>query len=635
MVVSDFGDIFFSTGVRRETKGFVRKALRLYASLLSLWVLYTAVLSKTDVLSLSIVFLSLMLVPSFILIGSFKNSDPTKASKFDWVLSSLSLVAAGYFFVEIPVISTRISLFNELSVTQYLFASLIIILTLEITRRAIGLLLVTIVLLFIIYNLFGHLISGNFGHGIISASHFLDINVFTSDGLFGVPVRVAATYAFLFVLFGTFLEQSGGSNFFFRLASCATGKYTGGSAKIAVVSSALFGTMSGSPTSDVVATGSITIPLMKKNGYPSNLAGGIEVAASTGGSLLPPVMGSAAFIMAEFTGISYISILKAALFPAILYYLCLFIQVHLRSLRLGLVGVDLQEDNTFFSCLSTGWYYFLPLVGLVLMLFLGYSPTISAAYGIFFIIVCSQFDKKNRLTFGRIYEALSVSAFRMIGVTAACAAAGLVIGGITMTGLASKFSVITFAFAGENMFFALFFAGLVTIILGLGMPTPSAYILSAILVAPTLVTDFNIPLLNAHFFIFYFAVVSAMTPPVAVAAYAASAISNSNPIHLAITSMRLSIIAFILPFVFITFPNILEPSASFFTVTDLFYVLSACIFIAFASERLFDTKLVYLLRSLLILNSFVTLFFYPDFRMISCCLGWLLLIWLLQCYRLK
>ena len=411
----------------------------------------------------------------------------------------------------------RQSLLYELNPLEYFFSSILVILSLEITRRAIGGVLLIIILIFIIYNLFGHHITGMLGHGFISTSHFLDINVFTTDGLFGIPIRVAATYAFLFVLFGTFFEKSGGSDFFFKAASRLTNKTRGAPAKISVLSSAFFGTMSGSPTSDVVATGSVTIPLMKKYKYSAGMAGGIEVAASTGGSLLPPVMGSAAFVMSEFTGIPYLSIVSAALFPALIYYLSLLIQVHFRSPSIS--GSSIIRDEFFQQLKVYDLIYLIPLVGLILLLLLGFSPTMVAAVSTCLIWFIALLHPNSSVTLLKTIDVLSLATIRMIPVTAACASAGLVIGGITMTGLATKFSSIAFAVGGDSQLIICILAAIITIILGLGMPTPSAYILSAVLVAPTLIEIVNLPLLNAHLFLFYFAVLSAMTPPVACLLY--------------------------------------------------------------------------------------------------------------------
>ena len=576
--------LLFSTGTRRSLSGWMYWPIRLYTALFSVWVLWAAVFSRTDALSLTVVFLSLIFVPSFLLIGATDRSDQKKPSFSDWILSILAAACALYFIYNIPETATRISLLFDLRMDQFVMAGILILLTLEITRRTVGVFLTLIVLAFIAYNLVGHQIPGQLGHGFISLSHFIDINIYTTDGLFGVPVRVAATYAFLFVMFGTFLEKAKGGDFFFGLAASLSGRSVGGPAKIAVSSSALFGTMSGSPTSDVVATGSITIPMMKRLGYKPELAAGVEVAASTGGSLLPPVMGSAAFIMAEMTDLGYGEIVLAALVPALLYYLGIFIQVHLRSVALDLAALDESEVPTLRETMRNGWQYLIPLCGLVGLLVVGYSPTMVAAGSAVMVWLVSFIKKDTALGIKGTIEALSDTAIRMLSVTGACAAAGLVIGGITMTGLAAKFSFVAFTLAGNQVVLALALSALVTIILGLGMPTPSAYVLAAVLVGPTLVNDYGFQELNAHLFLLYFAVMSAMTPPVAVAAYAAGAISGANPLRIAVISMRFSIVAFVVPFIFVINPLVLTPQANPEAFATCIATVLACILIALASE---------------------------------------------------
>ncbi|MEC7259112.1 MAG: TRAP transporter large permease subunit, partial [Pseudomonadota bacterium] len=275
----------FNTSPRRRPQGWLAWPMTLYCAAVAAWVLSAATWMRVDSLAMTIIFLSLILVPSFLLVAATPRSNPTTPSLLDWVLAGAAAASAIYFILNIPDTAERISLLSPLSWDQFLFAAILILLTLEITRRTVGLFLMLLVIAFIVYNRYGHMIDGPMGHGYISFRHFVDINVYTSDGLFGTPVRVAATYAFLFVLFGTVLERAKGGDFFFGLSAALTGKSPGGPAKVAVVSSALFGTMSGSPTSDVVATGSITIPMMKKLGYKPEMAAGTEVAASTGGSL--------------------------------------------------------------------------------------------------------------------------------------------------------------------------------------------------------------------------------------------------------------------------------------------------------------------------------------------------------------
>ncbi|TFF23262.1 TRAP transporter fused permease subunit [Jiella endophytica] len=579
-----FINSLFNVGGRRDLAGPLAMIVKAYAAAVGVWVLWESSFGRVDALAATAVFLCLILPPSFVMVRAGTHASETSVPWYDWALVAVSLVTAGYFVSQTEVIATRISLFLPLTTVQTVAALAIVLLALEITRRTVGVFLMLIVVAFTAYNLFGHLISGPLGHGYISLNHFLDVNVFTGDGLFGVPVRVAATYVFLFVMFGTFLEKAGGGEFFFRVAAAIAGRSHGGPAKIAVISSALFGTMSGSPTSDVVTTGSITIPMMKRLNYSPRLASAVEVAASTGGSILPPVMGSAAFIMAEYTGISYITIVVASIIPAILYYACIMMQVHLRSERLALTGLSREEVPPLSTTLREGWVYIVPLVVLVIALVQGYSPTRVAVFATVSVVVASWFRAGHRLGPVGIYEGLAATTIRMLGVTGACAAAGLVIGGITMTGLAMKFSFITFALAGDNMAIALLLSAAVTILLGLGMPTPSAYVLAAVLIGPTLVNDFHIPLLNAHLFLMYFAVLSAMTPPVAVAAYAAAAISDANPIGIALSACKLSLAAFVLPFAFVYAPSILEPGLEANTIIQIVTVCLGTVFLAIGAE---------------------------------------------------
>ncbi|WP_208977961.1 TRAP transporter fused permease subunit [Labrenzia sp. 011] len=576
--------LLFDTNPRRKLTGVLSWPVRIYCAALALWVLSVATWLRVDSLSLTIIFLSLILVPSFLLVGASPNAPQEKPSVLDYVLSFAAACTAVYFIANISDTAERISLLSPLKWHQFLFAGLIVVLTMEITRRTVGLFLMLLVLGFVGYNLWGDQLTGIMSHGHISLKHFIDINVYTSDGLFGTPVRVAASYAFLFVLFGTLLERSGGGDFFFGLSSAITKSSPGGPAKVAVTSSALFGMMSGSPTSDVVATGSITIPMMKRLGYKPAMAGGVEVAASSGGSLLPPVMGSAAFIMAEITGIDYLSICLAALLPAIVYYACIYIQVHLRSRVLGLAPLDPETIPELRTILISGWPYLIPLVAMTAMLMMHYSATLTAAVAAGVVWIIALCRKSTRLGPVATIDALSETTIRMIGVTGACAAAGLVVGGITMTGLASKFSIIAFMLVGDSTFLVLLLSAVVTIILGLGMPTPSAYVLAAVLIAPTLVNELELPLLSVHLFILYFAVISAMTPPVAVASFAAAAIAQANPMRISVEAMQFAIVAFVMPFAFISNPGILAPLSSPLAVWQAACACIGCVAMAIGVE---------------------------------------------------
>lgn len=540
----------FAIGRRRRLTGWLRWVTMPYAAAIAAWTFYAAVFAIIDVYLLSAIFLSAMMGLVFLCVGATPGSDPSRPTVLDFAMSAVSIGAGIHIGLNSATIVTRIANLDPLSDLDVFFGSALIVLTLEGTRRSIGLGLVLVVMAFLTYDLWGHLLGGVWGHGEIQFVEFVDLLAFTTDGIFGLPTRVAATYAFLFVLFGTFLSRTGGSEFFFNVAAAVSGRSPGGPAKIAVVSSGLFGMISGSPASDVVTTGSVTIPMMRRLGYAEDLAGGVEVAASTGGSLLPPVMGSAAFIMVELTGIDYRDVALAALVPALLYYLCIYAQVHLRSLRLGLVGLDRSEFADFRTTLFQAPIFVVPLTVIVVFLLKGYSPTSVAAFGATSVVVMAAFTRRTRLGLKAFFETLAETTLRMVPVTAAIASAGLVIVGVNMTGLASKFAFFIFLITGRDTFLSLVMAAAVTIILGMGMPTPSAYILAAVLMAPLLV-ELEIPTLAAHMFLLYYAVLSAMTPPVATAAYVASSIAEANPLRLAITACRLSVTAFVLPFVFV------------------------------------------------------------------------------------
>lgn len=545
-----FVALAFDTGVRRRPEGALGLAVKFYAAAVATWVIYAAGFSRGDALTLTITFVALMLVLTFLLITPRAGSDPKRIGIAEWLLAAVALACGVYFVSQSDEIAQRITLLDPLSDMDMIAGSAIVLLALEATRRTVGLGLLAIVLAFIAYNLFGDALPGSFSHGEITLSHFLDIMVFTTDGLFGVPVRVAATYAFLFVIFGTLLAKTGGADFFFNFAAALTGRTRGGPAKIAVISSGLYGTISGSPTSDVVTTGAITIPMMKRLGYRPEFAGAVEVAASTGGSLVPPVMGAAAFIMAEYTGIDYIDIALAAIIPALLYYLPIYLQVHLRASKMGLQGLDPDKIPPLGATMRTGGLFIVPLIVITWALVNGYTPTYAAIYGSATALVVSMLRPDTRLTPAGLLDVLADSCVKMVAVTGACAAAGLVIGGITMTGLASKFGALVFLISGESLLISLIVAAALTILLGLGMPTPSAFILAAVLIAPVLKT-LQVDLMAGHLFLLYFAVMSALTPPVAVAAYAASAIADAPPLKIAAAAVSIAVGAFVVPFAFI------------------------------------------------------------------------------------
>ena len=541
------------TGRRRQFAGPAGVVFTILGAALAVWVIYANLFVISDRLVIGILFVSGIFTLLFLAVGGSQQA-PDRPTLFDWALSAASAACGIYFFITADVISNRISLLEPFTPAQFWFGTVLLLLTLEATRRTTGMGLTAVVVGFLIYNWQGWRLPPPFGHGIRDFDYLLDVLVFTTDGLFGVPVQVVASYVFLFVMFGTLLAKAGGGEFFFNLAATVTGKTRGGPAKIAVVSSGLYGTMSGSATSDVVTTGSITIPMMKRLGYKARFAGAVEVAASTGGSAMPPIMGSAAFILAEYTGVPYREVVYAAVIPALLYYIGVFSQVHLRAVRHNLQPVA-GTVPTLAATFSTGWVFVLPIGVIITVLMYGYSPTMTAGIGAASVIVASTISHWTRMSIWQIVEALGETTLRILPVAAACAAAGLVIGGLSMTGLGMKAANLIIAMSGGDPYITLILAAVIAIILGLGMPTPSAYILSAVLVAPAMIR-LGFPLLESHLFLLYYAVLSALTPPIAVAAMAAAAIADDDPFAIAFDAVKLAVVGFLLPFIFLWNPAI-------------------------------------------------------------------------------
>ncbi|MGU3495856.1 TRAP transporter permease [Xanthobacteraceae bacterium A53D] len=539
-----------STGRRRTIRGPLRLPILALAVFTALWSIYQALISDMDVLALTIIFLTQILTLTFLTVTPTADGARDRIAWFDYVLAALAIAAGVHFALQIEVIESRITLFDALSPGDLFFSSAILALLLEASRRAIGFDMAVLIVLFLLYNLYGNLIGGLLGHQGVSYAHFIDISFFTTDGVFGVPLRVAATYAFLFVIFGNLLTRCGGGEFLYRLSAALAGRKAGGPAKIAVVSSGLFGSVSGNPVADVVTTGSVTIPMMVRSGFQPKIAAAIEATASNGGALMPPVMGAAAFIMAEFTGFDYGAIALAALVPALLYYVSLYAQVHFYARANGLEGLPRSEVPRFLATLKADAPMLLPLAALVGTLAAGYSPSMVAFVSAVAVIVSAALRRSTRLGLFAVLEQLAEATERMMPVAIACAAAGIILAGMTMTGLANKFSELIVFVSGDSLVAALLCAAVLTTLLGLGLPTSSTYILAAILIGGIL-EKLGIGKMQAHLFLLYFAAMSALTPPVAISSYAAAAIAGTNPFTTSMYAMRKAVVAFLVPFGFV------------------------------------------------------------------------------------
>jgi TRAP transporter 4TM/12TM fusion protein len=481
----------------------------------------------------------------------------TGRSWFAWGLVALSVVCCSYFVVMQPVHEIRLPMIDELTGLDIVASIVLIGLVMEATRRCIGMILVVLVTTFLAYAIFGNRLTGSFAHRGFSSQEIVDHLVFSTNGLFGPALEVAAFLVVVFVIFGALLDRIGGADFFYDVANSLVGRQVGGASKVAVVSSGLYGSISGSPTADVVTTGSFSIPLMIKTGVSRTYAGAIESAASTGGALLPPVMGSAAFLMTDFTGIPYATIALSALIPALLYYQSVFLAAHFKAHRDGLAPMSQGETPSILDVLRRDWAYLVPIGLLVWGVLSLNRPSFAGAIACAALLPVALLRQPNPLHLVRtLFFGLSDGMRGMIGVGVACAIAGLVVGTLSMTDLTGKISSGLFHMSGGSPILTIIVAAFVIIVLGMGMPTPAVYALSAVLAAPALIA-LGIEVLPAHLFIVYIASMSAITPPVAVAAFAAASIAKANPVMIAVVACRIAMVAFLLPFVFIYQPALL------------------------------------------------------------------------------
>lgn len=529
--------------------------------------LYTAGISMFSAWIQRDIHLTLILVIVFLLFPMTRRGDMEKASIIDYGLILLALASGAYIVLFYQDIVLRA---GAASTTDIVFGGIMVLLILEATRRATGWVLVCIAGAFLIYNFIGPFIPGLLGHKGYSFGRVISQLYLTTEGIFGVPLGVSASYIFLFIFLTSMLEKLGMGQFLLRLAMALMGRFTGGPAKVAVLASGFLGSINGSAVANVVGTGTFTIPLMKKNGYKAHFAGAVEACASSGGQLMPPVMGAAAFIIAEFLGIPYVNVVFAAIIPALLYYLCVLFGVHFEAGRLGLKGLPREELPSARAVLKEGWFYLIPLAVLIFFLaVLQYTPIRAGFYSIIVMFLVSFVSKDSRINIERFKDGAVVAARNTVVVALACAAAGLVIGSINLTGAGLKISAAIVAASNGILWLALLLTALVALLMGMGLPTTAAYIVTGTMAAPALINMGVLPL-GAHLFVFYFAIISAITPPVALAAYAAAGIAQDDPMRIGFTSCRLGLSAFIVPFLFA-----LEPAL--IAVGDGMHIAWACI----------------------------------------------------------
>lgn len=537
----------------RRLNGKQMKIVSVIAILFSCFQLYTALFGILPAQLQRSIHLAFVFTLVYLLYPGSKKADKTKFGWLDICLAVIGAGAALYITINFESLLLRA---GDQNTTDILVGIIAVFFVLEGARRVVGLPIAIIASVFLVYGILGPYMPGFLNHRGYSIARIVSHMYYTTEGILGIPLGVAATFIFLFILLGAFLEKTGIGAFFIDLANSVAGFAAGGPAKVAVLTSALEGTVSGSSVANTVGSGSFTIPLMKSLGYKPEFAAAVEAAASTGGQIMPPIMGAAAFLMAEFIGIPYSQIAKAAIIPALLYFTGIFISVHLEAKKLGMRGMSKEELPKLSKVMLDRGYLFIPLVGIVYFLVEGSTPVKAALYGLGLAVATSYIRKSTRLSPKNILEALEQGAKSALGVSMACACAGIIVGTITLTGLGLKLGNGLVSLSGGNLMLTLVFTMITSLILGMGAPTTANYVITSTIAAPAIVL-LGVPVLAAHMFTFYFGIIADITPPVALAAFAGSAIAKSNPLKTGIQASKLAIAAFIIPYMFVLNPAML------------------------------------------------------------------------------
>ena len=549
----------------RRVAGVMKWVIYIGLLVFSLFQLYTAIFGQFTAYIQRTIHLGFGLTFIFLLFPAIKKGRKEKIAFYDYLLAILAAVTGIYWTINYERLVTSMGMITQMDLVV---GVIVIALVLEAARRAVGLPIAIIATLFLVYAFYGPYMPDFLAHRGQSIEQLVNLMYFSTDGILGTPISVSATYIFAFLLFGAFLVKTGVGEYFNDLAIAVAGKLIGGPAKVAIFSSALQGMISGSSVANVVTSGAYTIPLMKRLGYKKDFAGAVEAASSTGGQLMPPIMGAAAFLMVEFIGrgISYWDIAKAAAIPAVLYFAGIWIMTHFEAKRLGLRGLRDEEmpDRTM---IWKKLYLLIPIVLIIVIMMFGVPVIHSALYGIIACIIVGFFNKDIKFGLLEIVDALVDGARTALAVAAATACAGIIVGVVVKTGLGLSLANSLVDLAGGKIFLTLFFVMIASLILGMGAPTTANYVITSTIAAPAIiallapdVSQALVPitvLLSAHFFVFYFGIIADITPPVALAAFAAAGISGGDPIKTGFHSAKLAIAAFIIPYMIVYSPSLL------------------------------------------------------------------------------
>ncbi|OED45038.1 transporter [Endozoicomonas sp. (ex Bugula neritina AB1)] len=522
--------------------GYVLLILAVILSAFQIWQGITSTISATYFRPTHLAWVMVLIFLHYPLVK--KESGPLYLPSriLDLLLCAVT-IAAGYRIISFDYNDINYLLFG-LGAEDLWAGVAYTILLLEACRRAVGWVMVLIAGIFLAYSAFGALLPGALATKAYSLQELVQFQIYSSNGIFGSALGIAATTVFIFVLFGAFLEVTGAGKFFIDLAFAIAGRYRGGPAKAAVIASAGLGSISGSAIANTVTTGSITIPMMKKLGYKPEQAAGIEAAASTGGQIMPPIMGAGAFVMAQFTGVPYSEIMIASIAPAILYFFCTLLYVHIMACKLNLETVSRTEAA--WEVMKRGAHFLIPLILITSLLMTGYSPLLVGVAGCAAILLTAALRSHSRVGIPKIIEGMKAGALLALPISVACGAAGIIVGVVGQTGIGLQFTQFVMALSGGYMFTALILISLVALILGMGLPVTAAYIVLAVMAVP-LLGDFGLPLLTSHLIVFWLSQTSNVTPPIALAAFAGAGVANANPMKASVEAFKLAAGLFVIP----------------------------------------------------------------------------------------
>ena len=567
-----------------KSYGMFLKAFSIIAALLALFHLYTAQFGILTGVRQRAVHLTIVLVLTFMIKPANRKKQRTNLPPFyDFIFMLGAIVSGAYMYIMDAELSQRSGTIYTIDVVM---GVILILLILEACRRLMGWALPIVALVMIVYAFFGQYFPGLIAHPGYSLRRIIGYLFLGTEGVFGTALNMSSTVIAIFIIFGSFLKYTGTGDFVTDFSVAAFGRVRGGPAKVAVIASTLFGSLSGSAVANVVATGSFTIPLMKRIGYEPEFAAAVEACSSTGGQIVPPVMGTAAFLMADYIGMPYKYIMLAAILPCILYYFSIFVAVHLRAKRKGLRGLEKSECPDVKKALKERGHLILPFVLVIYMICAGYSAVHSGFWGIVSTVAVAQLRKTTRMSFRDIIDALISGAKRSISVAVACACVGFIVGIVSLTGVGNVLGNYILILAGGKLLPTCFLAMLLSILLGMGLPCTGVYIVMATIVAPALVR-LNVPIVAAHLFCFYFGIMASITPPVAIAAYAGAGIAQCNPAKAGWISFRIAIPSLMIPYVFVYNSSILLVTGMgvMETVTTLVSATCGIVLMCIAFER--------------------------------------------------